>query len=355
MPEPVPTTAHEQYQELLPTLEHMRSTAESTLQQAIARADIPCVVTARVKAEASAAEKLVRKPEYRTFNDLTDLVGLRIITLFADDVDRVASLLSGLFRVDESDIEDKRSDLAATQFGYLSLHYLCRLPDALCEGQDPRAGRLRFEVQIRSALQHVWAEIEHDTGYKVAIECPREWRRSFSRVAGLLELADAEFARIRDGLDRYRHDAGVLIENGLLDEVSIDADTWGTWLKTRPFDALNERIANINGSDVTEANLSGYLAAFDMLGLRTLGDVDRMAHEESDEAYRLAELQLGGTELDILSSSVGLQYLCVARAVRLGMGEPGLRALFVSLGADASRASRRARTMLRLAQTSSKG
>ena len=83
MPEPVPTTAHEQYQELLPTLEHMRSAAESALQQAIARAGIPCVVTARVKAEASAAEKLVRKPEYRTFNDLTDLVGLRIITLFA--------------------------------------------------------------------------------------------------------------------------------------------------------------------------------------------------------------------------------------------------------------------------------
>ena len=52
---------------------------------------------------------------------------------------------------------------------------------------------LKCEIQIRSVLQHAWAEIEHDLGYKSELTIPKEVRRSFSRLAGLLELGDKEF------------------------------------------------------------------------------------------------------------------------------------------------------------------
>lgn len=340
----------EQYRELIPTLEYVCATAERALGEAVRESGVMCAgVTGRVKAEASLAGKLERKNHYASIDDVTDLVGLRVITYYVDDVDKIATIVANLFDVDESEIVDKRADLSDTQFGYLSLHYLCRLPKRLCDERYPKAGTMLFEIQMRSALQHVWAEIEHDSGYKAEIECPRKWRRSYSRVASLFELADAEFMRIRDGLDRYRHDAHVLIEHGRLDEVAIDADTWKVWLEGGPFDRLNDRIAQINGSEIAEASTDGYLAAFDLLELHTLGDLARMVEEESDEAYRLAERQLADTGLDIISSTIGLQNLCVTHALKQGMGEVGLRLLFEKLGTSEHHAERRAKTMLRLA------
>ena len=166
----------------------------------------------------------------------------------------------------------------------------------------------------------------------------------------LIYTKDDEFVRIRDGLDRYRHDANVLIEHGRLDEVALDGDTWNAWLETHPFDELNERIAKINDSEIYDVDMLGYLPAFEMLEFSTIGDLKRMVDEDSERAFDLAERQLGGTGLDIVSSTVGLQNLCVAHALKMGMGEVGLRLLFESLGTSSHYAARRAQSVLRLCE-----
>jgi hypothetical protein len=170
------------------------------------------------------------------------------------------------------------------------------------------------------------------------------WRYRF------FELADDEFVRIRDGLDRYRHDAHVLIDHGRLDEVALDGDTWNAWLETHPFDELNERIAKINDSEIYDVDMLGYRPAFEMLEFSTIGDLKRMVDEDSERAFDLAERQLGGTGLDIVSSTVSLQNLCVAHAFKMGMGEVGLRLLFESLGTSSHYAARRAQSVLRLCE-----
>ena len=124
----------ESYHELEPTLKFVADTAWAALQKKVEESGMMCAgVTGRVKAEESLAGKLTRKGTYKSVLDVTDLVGLRVITYFVDDVERVAQIVEELFDVEEKDIEDKRSKLAATQFGYLSLHCLCRLPEGMCD------------------------------------------------------------------------------------------------------------------------------------------------------------------------------------------------------------------------------
>lgn len=158
-------------------------------------------VTSRIKSKASVRQKLQRPDKKRELNDLTDILGVRIITYFQDEVDAVAKLIEREFIVDPENSVDKRSILDPDRFGYLSLHYVLQLNPERSKLPENRAYKdIRFELQIRSILQHAWAEIEHDTGYKSESGVPDAVRRRFSRLAGLLELADDEFLGIREEL-----------------------------------------------------------------------------------------------------------------------------------------------------------
>jgi ppGpp synthetase/RelA/SpoT-type nucleotidyltranferase len=158
-------------------------------------------VTSRIKSKASVRQKLQRPDKRRELNDLTDMFGARIITYFEDEVDVVAKLIEREFIVDRDNSVDKRSLLDPDRFGYLSLHYVLQLNPERSTLPENRAYKdIKFELQIRSILQHAWAEIEHDTGYKSASGVPDAVRRRLSRLAGLLELADDEFLGIREEL-----------------------------------------------------------------------------------------------------------------------------------------------------------
>jgi ppGpp synthetase/RelA/SpoT-type nucleotidyltranferase len=153
-------------------------------------------VSWRLKGRESLARKLARPDRsYADLWSLTDLVGVRVITYFADAVDRVGEIIEARLPVDFRHSTDKRRH-ATSEFGYRSLHYVCRLGDAFPE-------RARFEVQARTVLEHAWAEIEHDLGYKATEQIPVAVRRRLNRLAGLLELADQEFGAIRSDLERY--------------------------------------------------------------------------------------------------------------------------------------------------------
>ncbi|HEY0762703.1 MAG TPA: hypothetical protein VGD61_10070 [Pyrinomonadaceae bacterium] len=162
-------------------------------------------VTSRVKDRVSLAKKLNRPDsKYQDLSEVTDVTGIRITTFFCDDVDRVAEIIEREFQIDQSNSIDKRAVLDPDRFGYLSLHHVVSLSSERCQLVEyQRFGELRCEIQTRSILQHAWAEIEHDLGYKSAASVPNEIRRRFSRLAGLLELADQEFAAIRDELSEY--------------------------------------------------------------------------------------------------------------------------------------------------------
>ncbi len=281
----------------------------------------------RVKKRESLAGKLALKGErYRSIDDITDILGERIVTYYADDVDLVAAFIERTFVMDWDNSVDKRAILEPSQFGYLSLHYICSVPRSLYyDPAMPELNDVRFEVQMRSALQHVWAQITHDTGYKADFEVPARFIRSYSKMASLIELADEEFVRIRDGLDDYRSSVVSLIREGRYDDLELDGETLTRYLEDDPFGPLSQRIAAINGAEVRKASYHPYLRVFKLLGFECIGDIDRMLTERAEDAYNLARVQLRGTDLDIISSTLALQNLCIAQIIRNGGGERHIR------------------------------
>lgn len=162
-------------------------------------------ISSRVKEEDKLKNKLLKSAsKYASLLDVTDISGLRIITYFEDEIDVVANIMKENFAIDFDNSIDKRETLAPNTFGYLSLHYIASYSEYI-NSIPPifSYDNIRFEIQIRSILQHGWAEIEHDLGYKSEIEVPYEVRRQFSRIASLLELADSEFINIRETLNIY--------------------------------------------------------------------------------------------------------------------------------------------------------
>lgn len=158
-------------------------------------------IVGRVKSRKSFADKVVEK-QYSTMSEVTDISGVRVVAYFEDDIGKIAKEIRKHFDVAEQFCIDKRLKMAANSFGYSALHIAVRRPRPTLPAFE-KFGDMITEIQICSVLQHAWAEIEHDLGYKTSQEVPRDIERRFARLASLLELADAEFGRVRDELKLF--------------------------------------------------------------------------------------------------------------------------------------------------------
>ena len=142
------------------------------------------LISARAKSPESVLSKIRRKHYGAPARQLTDQLGLRVITYYENDVDKVAALLRNHLEVDEKRSVDKRAQLNTQEFGYRSVHLISRLLAA--DARRPGYEKLQektFEVQIRSILEHAWAEIEHETNYKAGISFPNSFRRKFGAIS----------------------------------------------------------------------------------------------------------------------------------------------------------------------------
>lgn len=152
-------------------------------------------VTGRAKRVESFATKAARivdgLPAYGDpLTEIGDQVGVRVITYVRADVAAVAEVLGAQLRVlDDRDLGNETA--SEGRFGYASRHL-----------QVAREDDQVAQVQVRTVLQHAWAEFEHDIRYKgsVPAEHARDFDRRFTLAAGLLELADQEFTTIRERL-----------------------------------------------------------------------------------------------------------------------------------------------------------
>ncbi|MGB9121805.1 MAG: hypothetical protein WCE73_14380, partial [Candidatus Angelobacter sp.] len=234
-------------------------------------------VTSRVKERIKLEEKIQREnKEYRSLDAITDVVGVRIITHFEDEVDKVGTVIEREFSIDRDNSIDKRKILDPDRFGYLSLHYISKIRGDRCRLIEYRQFEgLICEIQIRSILQHAWAEIEHDLGYKAKSVVPAPVKRRFSRLAGLLELADSEFSRLRDDLQLYSEQVKRSIDTGRAAEINIDKVSVETLIKSDLLvGELDKRLAELG-----QVELQGIIGNIDVVvnGMLYFG-MSKIAH-----------------------------------------------------------------------------
>ena len=164
-------------------------------------------VDVRAKKIASYAEKIMRKQKYKDpLHEITDLVGGRIIVKFQSEVERIERYIRANFNIDEANCTDKRTELGLCEFGYLSIHLIVmpKQDSVFFTSEQFRLYQgLKAEIQIRTLLQHAWADISHDRLYKTPIDVPSFWRRETSRLAAILEEADKSFEKFAETLDAF--------------------------------------------------------------------------------------------------------------------------------------------------------
>ena len=199
-------------------------------------------VTGRTKSVASFAAKAMRKrPDGQPLYDdpsteITDVIGVRVVTYVHSDLAAVADLLAdGLQIITDRDLGEETA--RGGSFGYASRHMLVRAdPQRPLPPPYERLTGHQASIQLRTVLQHAWAEFEHDIRYKGSMpeQHASELDRRFTLAAGLLELADREFSTIRARLQQTASAETAPDETG---DPRIAAQELATFLSARYPDA----------------------------------------------------------------------------------------------------------------------
>ena len=245
---------------------------EHALKRATRELGMEAIVQVRTKELASFAEKTIRKQDdYRgqdPINMMTDLCGARVITESTNDIGPVCAFIRKHFEIDEPNSEDTAVRLGVGEFGYRSVHFIVSLKQkefaeeiAVVKASDPKAAAIipklferrtppadagqnfdpgpcfRMEIQVRSLLQHTWANLYHDRVYKSQFKLPTDLKRELMRIAAILEDADQNFSRAIGTVDGYREYYGTYLpQEQLKDELA-------KLKQVRDFDDLNLKLA----------------------------------------------------------------------------------------------------------------
>lgn len=149
----------------------------------------------RIKSFDSFVEKIRRKEVKEPFQEIVDIVGLRIVCLFHSDIKNIGDIVKNNFDIIEED--NKIDNDEVNIFGYMSLHYKAKLKTEQSNTYYKNFKDIPFEMQIRTIAQDAWASISHYLDYKKESEIPRHLKRDFHALSGLFYIADTHFAILR--------------------------------------------------------------------------------------------------------------------------------------------------------------
>lgn len=195
-----------EYDSVKPDIDRFRKSFEeqllAVLQQKSLHPAIP--IETRTKEWSSIVEKIDRQElELSSITQIYDLVGLRVVFLFAAEATRTRKMLSEEYKVSWQ--QDTRERLSYREFGYQSVHLIVRVrKNWLAVPTLREFAGFQAEIQIRTLSQHNWAVASRLLQYHQEQDVPLPVQRSLFRVAALMEFVDLELERVAKERTRYQ-------------------------------------------------------------------------------------------------------------------------------------------------------
>jgi ppGpp synthetase/RelA/SpoT-type nucleotidyltranferase len=167
-------------------------------------------------------------------NQITDYIGVRVITYVLKDMEKIISLIEKEFKIDTDKSINKSKALGNDKMGYRSIHYIASLSDDRIKLSEYSVCKdCCFEIQIRTILQHTCAEIEHDKNYKYSGVLPNDIKRRLNLLSAVLESADNEFNTISQEIDDYVASVNNDIQNDRLNDIELNSASLKEYLQTK--------------------------------------------------------------------------------------------------------------------------
>jgi len=216
-----------EYSENIPLYESYVKKLSALLKEILEGLNIDHVIDYRVKDIKHFEEKISR--EGKAYNDplrdITDICGIRIVTSRTTVVDKIIRVLKGELEIDEKNSVIKSQKLNIDQFGYLSSNLVVSLNHERTRLTEwKKYTDLKAEIQIRTQLQHAWAQISHKFDYKKSADMPAPLHRKLFRLSALFELADEELETISEKMETtYETYASKIGHGDLSEELNIDS------------------------------------------------------------------------------------------------------------------------------------
>jgi len=195
------------YEGLILIEQNVKEIIESNL----ARTGLLYRIYSRIKQKNSIEEKIQRKGYVQNGKLVQDVIGLRVMTYFNEDIQVLIDYFSSIFDV----IDLQYDNLEVNQFNPVRINLVCRMHGELLDEFNVWKNRYSesfkyidstFEIQIRTTLSEGWHEIEHNMRYK----CKNEWdslegeSRLLNGIYATLEISDRTLFTLFEDIT-YQH------------------------------------------------------------------------------------------------------------------------------------------------------
>ena len=259
-----------------PLYKHVEGEALFILEQALSSTGIKLhSITSRVKTNESFIDKVNRKQVSEPFDEIRDVVGLRLVCLFLSDIHKISKVLRDNFEIVSED--NKIDGTEASSFGYMSVHFIAHMKKEYTGPRYDNIATYPFEIQVRTIAMEAWANVSHYLDYKSEKDVPKDLKRDFYALSGLFYVADKHFEMFYKTREKSQTSIHNIFETASPQKVAnqeLNLDTLKAFLDKRFLD---------RGKAAT-SGISEVLVELIESGYKTIGEVSNLVDTTIDAA-----------------------------------------------------------------------
>ncbi|OOE65984.1 (p)ppGpp synthetase [Salinivibrio sp. IB868] len=159
----------------------------------------------RVKNSRSLLDKAfyrINKSYDNPYEEIEDKVGCRFVVLLVEQIKEITDIIitESSWNYKECRHFHSEREKEPLLFTYQSVHYVVRCKNKIIHNGVTISPKTPCEIQIRTLLQHAYAELTHDAVYKSKTLVKPEVHRTVAKSMALIETTDDFFSDVNSRL-----------------------------------------------------------------------------------------------------------------------------------------------------------